>query len=179
MLPARVNSRLILSLRFGVFALLAACAEMQPQPGTQEQAFPAGGAVPTGEVRFEAWSVTTQSLGNSGTQVAAPAAVIKLASQADMHISKSEWLAANDTLERVLRIAPDYAPGWSRMAWIALQTGDTERARQMATRSNSVGSGRVDLKILNWKFIREASERLGDKAAVQRADRNINALENL
>jgi hypothetical protein len=49
----------------------------------------------------------------------------------------------------------------------------------MAERSNSYATGRIDLKLLNWKFVREASVQLKDGAAIQRANRNIHALENL
>lgn len=145
---------------------------------TEPGAVPGGGSA-AGVTRFEEWSVTTISLGNSGSQVAAPAAVVKLSRQADAQIAASAWQAASDTLERLLRIAPDYAPGWSRMAWLALQTGEADRARQMAARSNSYATGRIDLKLLNWKFSREASVLLNDRAATQRADRNIQALENM
>ena len=121
----------------------------------------------------------TISVGDSGQQAEAQPAVIKLTGQADAEIARSDWKSAQNTLERLLRISPDYAPGWSRMAWLALQTKHPERARELATRSNSYATGRIDLKLLNWQFFRQASVMLNDQAEIQRADRNIHALENL
>lgn len=161
------------------FILLASCAGLETSP-TQEYPELAPGSQPASStIRFKEWQVTTQSMGDSGMQVAAPAAIIKLSQQVDRQIAAMQWQAASDTLERLLRISPDYAPGWSRMAWVALQTNAPERARQMASRSNSYATGRIDLKILNWKFIRDASAQLDDKGAVQRSERNIHELENL
>jgi Tfp pilus assembly protein PilF len=128
---------------------------------------------------FPAWLTAGRSVDNRNEQIAVPAVIIRLASQVDAQIAKSEWQAANDTLERLLRIEPEYAPGWSRMAWLALRAGDAERSRQMAARSNSYAAGRIDLKLLNWGFIRDASEQLNDRANVQRAERNIEALGNM
>lgn len=162
-----------------MLVLLTACAALEVDVKPEAEISPAAGALATKTARFPEWSVVTISLGNSGDQGTAPAAVVKLIGQADAEIAASAWQAASSSLERLLRIAPDYAPGWSRMAWLGLQTGAPERARQMAARSNSYATGRIDLKLLNWKFIREASVILNDQGAIQRADRNIQALENM
>jgi hypothetical protein len=164
----------------GLFLLLSACASQTVDVARPEAPISAAaGTLATSTAHFPEWSVITISLGDSGHQGSAPAVVVKLVGQADVEIAKSNWQAASSTLERLLRIAPDYAPGWSRMAWLSLQTGDSDRARQMAERSNSYATGRIDLKLLNWKFVREASVQLKDGAAIQRANRNIHALENL
>ncbi len=176
--PGLKQKLLRLSVLSG-FILLVSCAGLETTP-TQEYPELAPGSQPASSTaRFQEWLVTTQSMGNSGRQVAAPAAIVKLSQQADRQLAAAQWQAASDTLERLLRISPDYAPGWSRMAWLALQTNAPERARQMASRSNSYATGRIDLKVLNWKFIRDASAQLSDKGAVQRAERNIYELENL
>ena len=114
-------------------------------------------AIPAVQTLFPEWATSGRSVDNRNEQIAVPAVVVKLASQADAQIQKSDWQAASDTLERLLRIEPEYAPGWSRMAWLALRAGDAERARQMAARSNSYAAGRIDLKLLNWGFVRDAS----------------------
>jgi hypothetical protein len=164
----------------GILLLLSACAGPNVAVVKPEAPISAtAGAFATSTAHFPEWSVITISLGDSGNQGAAPAAVVKLVGQADVEIAKSNWQAATSTLERLLRIAPDYSPGWSRMAWLNLQTGNFDRARQMAERSNTYATGRIDLKLLNWKFVREASEKLNDQGQVIRADRNIHALENL
>jgi len=159
--------------------LLSACtaSNLATKPGAPIST--EAGAQATSSAHFPEWSVITISLGDSGKQGPAPAAVVKLVGQADDQIAKSDWQSASSTLERLLRIAPDYAPGWSRMAWLSLQMENPDRARQMAERSNSYATGRIDLKLLNWRFVREASVKLNDQGQVLRADRNIHALENL
>jgi hypothetical protein len=164
----------------GILLLLSACATVGGNGAPPSAPITAGAAaLATSRAHFPEWSVITISLGDSGRQAAAPPAVIKLTGQADEEIARSDWKAAQNSLERLLRIAPDYAPGWSRMAWLALQTKEPERARELATRSNSYATGRIDLKLLNWQFFRQASVMLNDEGEIQRADRNIHALENL
>jgi len=164
----------------GIIILLTACASVGGNSSSPSAPISAkAGALATSSAHFPEWSVITISVGDSGRQAAASPAVIQLTGQADAEIARSDWKSAQNTLERLLRISPDYAPGWSRMAWLALQTSKPERARELATRSNSYATGRIDLKILNWQFFRQASVMLNDQGEVQRADRNIHALENL
>jgi tetratricopeptide (TPR) repeat protein len=164
----------------GIFILLTACASVGGGGASSSVPMSAkAAALATSTAHFPEWSVITISVGDSGKQAAASPAVIKLTGQADKEIARSDWKSAQNTLERLLRIAPDYAPGWSRMAWLALQAGKPERARELATRSNSYATGRIDLKLLNWQFFRQASVMLNDQGEIQRADRNIHALENL
>lgn len=121
----------------GILLLLSACASVGGNgPSSSAPISAKAAALATHSAHFPEWSVITISLGDSGRQAAAPPAVIKLTGQADEDIAKSDWKAAQNSLERLLRIAPDYAPGWSRMAWLALQTNHPERARELATRSN-------------------------------------------
>ena len=49
----------------------------------------------------------------------------------------------------------------------------------MAKRSNSHAGNSVDLKLLNWQFIRDASEMQGDIEGVQNANKAIYILQNL
>lgn len=160
------------------FLMLGACAGLAPGPSEEDQTT-APVATEVQAAMFPEWSTAGRSVDNRNEQIAVPAVVVKLASQADTHIEKSNWQAASDTVERLLRIEPEYAPGWSRMAWLALRDGDAERSRQMAARSNSYAAGRIDLKLLNWGFIRDASIKLNDRMAQQRAERNIEALGNM
>ena len=106
-------------------------------------------------------------------------AVDDLMMQADSQIAASNWDLASEKLERALRISPDYAPAWSRLSQIALYKDDPQRAIQMAKRSNSHAGKSVELKLLNWQFIREASEMLEDTEGVQNASKNIYILQNL
>jgi Tfp pilus assembly protein PilF len=106
-------------------------------------------------------------------------AVEDLMKQADAQIAIRNWDVASEKLERALRMSPDYAPAWSRMSRIALSRADPARAIQMAKRSNSHAGNSVDLKLLNWQFIRDASEMQGDIEGVQNANKAIYILQNL
>ena len=110
---------------------------------------------------------------------AALPAVEDLVNQADAQIAMRNLDVAAEKLERALRISPDYAPAWSRMAYIALGNADPARAIQMAKRSNSHAGKAVDLKLLNWDYIRKASHMLGDVEGVQNASKSINILRSL
>ncbi len=85
--------------------------------------------------------------------------------------------AAADKLERILRIKPDYAPAWSRLSWLALQTNSPERSVQMAKRSNSFAQSNTELQSLNWSFIRAASQLLNDDETYLRANQKIESLK--
>jgi Tfp pilus assembly protein PilF len=106
-------------------------------------------------------------------------AVEDLVKQADLQIADNNLDLASEKLERALRIAPDYAPAWSRLSHIALSKEDPARAIQMAKRSNSYAGNSVDLKLLNWEFIREASAMMDDTEGVQNATRAISILRSL
>ena len=106
-------------------------------------------------------------------------AIDDLMNQADAQIAQRNLDVAAEKLERALRISPDYAPAWSRMAYIALSNADPSRAIQMAKRSNSHAGNSVDLKLLNWEYIRKASHMLGDVEGVQNASKSINILRSL
>jgi len=111
--------------------------------------------------------------------VTALPAVDDLMQQADAQIALSNWELASEKLERALRISPDYAPAWSRLSRIALSKEDPARAIQMAKRSNSHAGTEVELKLLNWQFIREASEMQGDTEGVSNANKAIYILQSL
>ena len=106
-------------------------------------------------------------------------AVDDLMHQADSQIAVNNWDVASEKLERALRIAPDYAPAWSRLSQISLFKDDPQRAIQMAKRSNSHAGNSVALKLLNWQFIREASAMLEDIEGVQNANKAISILQSL
>jgi hypothetical protein len=106
-------------------------------------------------------------------------AVEDLMKQADAQIAIRNWDVASEKLERALRMSPDYAPAWSRLSRIALSRADPGRAIQMAKRSNSHAGNSVELKLLNWQFIRDASEMQGDIEGVQNANKAIYILQNL
>lgn len=113
------------------------------------------------------------------TSASALPAVEDLVQRADAQIALRNLDVASEKLERALRISPDYAPAWSRMAHIALNEADPARAIQMAKRSNSHAGNAIELKLLNWQYIREASQMLGDVDGVLNAEKSIKILNSL
>jgi hypothetical protein len=104
-------------------------------------------------------------------------AINVLLDEVDVLIENQSVNAAADKLERILRIKPDYAPAWSRLSWLALQTNSPERSVQMAKRSNSFAQSNTELQSLNWSFIRAASQLLNDDETYLRANQKIESLK--
>lgn len=104
-------------------------------------------------------------------------AINVLLNEIDILIEKQAMNTAADKLERVLRIKPEYAPAWSRLAWLALQMNSPKRAVQMAKRSNSFAQSNPKLQSLNWSFIRAASQLLNDEEGYFRANQKIESLK--
>ena len=120
------------------------------------------------DVRFKSWQQDASAeLG----------AINVLLNDADSLIAKNAFNAATDKLERVLRIKPEYAPAWSRLSWLALQSDSPKRAVQMAKRSNSFAYSDVQLQLLNWSFVLTASETLNDEDVYLRASQKIRSLQ--
>ncbi|MBL4712243.1 MAG: hypothetical protein JKX75_07065 [Gammaproteobacteria bacterium] len=122
----------------------------------------------TGNNKYQAWRLNA-----SGEFTAINA----LVDEADVLIENHAFDVATDKLERALRIKPQYAPAWSRLSWLALQTGSPKRSVQMAKRSNSFAYSSPLLRTLNWSFIRSASEILHDEETYNRANQAMEALK--
>ncbi|MEA2079526.1 MAG: hypothetical protein U9P00_06640 [Pseudomonadota bacterium] len=121
-----------------------------------------------GYSKYDAWS----SDASAGYE-----AIKKLLDETDRLIEKQAFDAASDKLERILRIKPQYAPAWSRLSWLALQVNSPERSVQMAKRSNSFAFSDTELQLLNWSFIRDASQLLNDEESYHRANQKIESLK--
>jgi len=142
--------------------LLVSCVSPGKQP-SEEPDFES-------QSKFPAWRLVNSSEHE---------AINALLSEVDMLIEVKALDAAEDKLERVLRIKSAYAPAWSRLSWLALEEGSPKRAIQMAKRSNSFAYGNIDLQSLNWSFIRDASQTLGDEENYQRATRKLESFQSL
>lgn len=141
--------------------LIASCASIEKQIEID------GGVEDAGYYRFDAWRpVNSDEL----------EAINILLNEVDLLIEEHELNAAADKLERVLRIKPEYAPAWSRLSWLALQMDSPKRSIQMAKRSNSLAYSDPELQLLNWSFIRTASESLHDEESIKRANQKIDYL---
>ena len=155
--------RLLLTALAALILMQLSCAPAGYQKPDSE-------AVPTLAMATDTWQ---------NVSVSTLPAVEDLMQQADAQIALSNWDLASEKLERALRISPDYAPAWSRLSHIALYREDPARAIQMAKRSNSYAGDSVNLKLLNWQFIREASVMQGDIEGVQNANKAIYILQSL
>lgn len=139
--------------------LLVSCASIDQQDSIVDL---------PGSYRYAAWRLQdTQS--NEAINV--------LLDEADVLIEQGAHNAAIDKLERVLRIRPEYAPAWSRLSWLALESNSPKRSVQMAKRSNSFAFSNTELQTLNWSFIRDASKALNDTKTYQRANQKIESLK--
>ena len=134
------------------------------------------GKLPSEEPDFESQSKFPAWRLDSGSE---NVAINVLLSEVDTLIEANAVDAAEDKLERVLRIKSAYAPAWSRLSWLALEEGLPKRAIQMAKRSNSFAYGNIDLQTLNWSFIRDASQILGDEVNYQRATQKLESFQSL
>jgi Tfp pilus assembly protein PilF len=154
--------------RFFIFLmtiLLASCAVIeQKQPEEPQQIIETS--------THSAWRLSD----SERRSVSSNRAVAQLLTQADNLIAEEHFAQATDKLERLVRIEPRFAQAWSRLSWMALKNGDAERSRQMAQRSNSYSRDNNQLTLLNWHFIKNAGELLGNNDIIQQAEKMITTL---
>ena len=147
-----------------VILFLASCAMVdEKQPDTKTIIEAEG---------YTAWRLSSAEK----RAVSSNRAVKLLLTQADDLMTAENFEQAGDKLERLVRIEPQFAQAWSRLAWMALKNGDAQRSRQLAQRSNSYSRDNASLKILNWRFIQKAGELLNDIDIVQQAQQMISKL---
>lgn len=147
-----------------VFLFLLSCA-------TSQSPLDGGDAVSQESIKqglFDAWH--DSSLSNI--------AVAGLIKQADKMIDYKQWDDAQAKLERSLRVSSNYAPAWSRLSWLSLRAAKLKKSIQLAHRSNSYTDVRA-LKILNWSFIRDAHQLMGDDEQEMAAINMLNRLREI
>jgi hypothetical protein len=142
--------------------MLTSCASTEKQTGLE------AAADVSASYKYDAWRLVNDRDFE---------AINVLLNDADELIERQSYDAATDKIERVLRIKPDYAPAWSRLSWLALQSNSPQRSVQMAKRSNSYAYSDPELQILNWSFIRSASQLLNDEDGYYRANQKIESLK--
>jgi len=149
-----------------VILLLNACSTIEEQYDTETT------VLETNEL--SAWHLSA----SEKRTVSDNRAIAQLLQQADTLMSEENYKQSADKLERLVRIAPRFAQAWSRLSWIALKNGDAKRSQQLAQRSNSYSRNNINLKILNWQFIKKAGELLDDVNIIQQAQKMILKLRN-
>jgi cytochrome c-type biogenesis protein CcmH/NrfG len=115
-----------------------------------------------GQVNQAAAATSTKA----ASAVALPAASLsgspaarELASSADAAMARGDLTASAASLERGLRIEPNNASLWSRLAEVRLRQGDTAQAEQLALKANGLAGGDVALRTRNDKIVAQARGR--------------------
>ncbi len=100
-----------------------------------------------------------------------PPAVASLAQRAEQQRQSGDSGAAAATLERALRIQPQEAYLWNRLARVRLEQGMGDSAAKLATRSNALTGDQPALKTNNWEIIATARRQSGDIEGAVEAER--------
>lgn len=83
-------------------------------------------------------------------------AVQSLLKRARVQQAGGELVAAANTLERALRIQPDNALVWNRLAHVRLEQGRYQQAVSLAAKSNALAGSDAALRADNDELIRRA-----------------------
>ena len=103
-----------------------------------------------------------------------PPAINALSQQAEQQRLNGDHAGAAATLERALRLQPQEAYLWNRLARVRLEQGMTAQANTLAVRSNSFAGHQADLKRNNWLMIATARRQSGDLQGADEAERKAN-----
>jgi tetratricopeptide (TPR) repeat protein len=141
---------------------IGGCATPQPREASAEPSEPAPAAPARGEP--------------PGAPQPSPA-IVALADRADAQARGGEFEAAAANLERALRIEPQSAPLWTRLANVRLEQGSYVLAEDLARRSNSLAPDDAFLQSVNWRLIAEARRRRGDAIGAETAQERARTLE--
>ncbi len=95
--------------------------------------------------------------------------LVSLLTQSRQAAGRGELARAAELIERGLRIEPDNARLWSRLAQIRLEQGRFSQAESLARKSNRFAQGRADLLEANWRLIARARSQRGDEAGAEQA----------
>ncbi len=102
-------------------------------------------------------------------QVKQHPAVVALLDRSYLLQQQGDLPGAASSVERGMRIAPQDAALWQRLAQIRMQQGLFQQAIEVAKKSTSLGQGIFQLIRDNWLMIAKAHELLGDAKASQLA----------
>ncbi len=103
-------------------------------------------------------------------------AVVALLGQADRYRDSGNNGNEAATIERALRIEPNNARLWSRLADIRLQQDRPQQAEQLALKSIALASDDPGLLAGNWQLIARARWALNDSEGARQAERKASDL---
>jgi hypothetical protein len=92
-----------------------------------------------------------------------------LARQAEQQRQTGDYVGAAATLERALRIQPQEAYLWNRLARVRMEQGLAGQAGNLAKRSNALAKDQPQLKQDNWSIIAASRRAAGDAAGAAEA----------
>lgn len=87
-------------------------------------------------------------------------AVASLSALANQAVLKKDWEKAKSALERALKIAPEDASIWRRLAYCYHQTGNYEQALAQAQRASSLSLNNAREQNLNRELIRLITHKM-------------------
>ncbi len=147
-----------------------ALTDKTPQHAMPELSFPAA-ALPA-----EDENAALPAEGERGAVSAAPPAfspaVQSLVTAANTATAQHNWDRAQAALERAVKLAPSKSSLWQQLAYTQLQSGNLERAREVAQRALSLAAadGRED--VAAWRLFGDIEQARGDVSAAQLARAN-------
>ena len=101
--------------------------------------------------------------------VAPNPAIMELLNDANRHSAEGRHDSAAAALERALKIEPNDAALWHRLARTRLDQGRVDLAEALAAKSNSLAVGDPNLQAQNWRVIAKARRKQGDVSGVEEA----------
>ncbi len=103
-------------------------------------------------------------------------AVQSLVAAANAAAAQREWDQAQAALERAVKLAPTKSWVWQQLARTHLQSGDVERAREVAQRALSLAAADGRENVAAWRLMADIEQARGDAAAAQTARNNATHL---
>lgn len=104
-------------------------------------------------------------------------AVVALLERADDYRRSGDVSGEAATIERALRIEPNNARLWSRLAEARLEQGQPRQAEQLALKSNGLATGDRALQAHNWRLVARARWALDDAAGARAAEQRARSLD--
>ncbi|MBK1732182.1 tetratricopeptide repeat protein [Thiococcus pfennigii] len=138
-----------------------------PRPETAAEPTRSG----TADAPSEVASAVPPSVPDVAEAPQMPAAAQSLTQRAEQQRQARDYAGAAASLERALRIEPQSAYLWNRLARVRLEQGLISQAGNLAARSNSLAGDEPSLKQDNWAMIAVARRSAGDAAGAAEADR--------
>ena len=103
-------------------------------------------------------------------------AVQGLLAAAQQSAAQGNWDRAQAALERAIKLAPARSVLWQRLAYTHLQTGQLDRAREVAQRALVLAAVDGQENVAAWRLIAAIEQARGDSAAATTARANVTRL---